>query len=313
MLDDLSAAHAQRLREIDSLLRPPGPLVSTADNPVITVTAGSTHAAGLGHTTLTDPREFRSCFTALRHYSLDIRVAGPDPAAALDKLLSAWSAQIADDDPAQIETAAGITWPSRDTAAAPALVRHGFAPSSVLAVHTRVVPDPEPDPKLTIRDAGPGDLEAVLALQMTELRYDAQFGACIIRENTKDALRELLQTALAPRNGTRVLALHGTEPVGLAIVDLPPETEWLSSLVDASRVGYVQCLAVRADVRCQGIGRRLVQAAHRRLGDAAVDAIALHHVVANPHATPFWHNQGYRPLWINWINRPGATMFPSSP
>lgn len=278
----------------------------------MTTTAGNTQAAGLSRITMTDPREFMSCFAALRQHSVQVRVAGPDPAAALDELLSTWSTQIAADDPTEIETAAQITWPSRDTAAVPALVRHGFTPSSAVAVHIRVVPAPKPDPSITIRAAGPEDLESVLALQMAELRYDEQFGVCTIRENTEEALRELLRASLAKRNGTRMLALRGREPVGLAIVDLPPETEWLTSLIDASRVGYLQCLMVRADVRGSGIGRHLVQAAHRRLGDAAVDAIALHYAIANPRSTPFWHAQGYRPLWTHWTNRPGATMFPSS-
>ena len=52
---------------------------------------------------------------------------------------------------------------------------------------------------LVIREARPEDLDAVAELEMGVIRYDAQFGAAIIRPATEALVRAETQAALARR------------------------------------------------------------------------------------------------------------------
>lgn len=313
-LDALAAAHDERLRKLDATLPARGPLAHTADARVILAAAGASSAAGASRTYLLDPASFESCHAALRQHSLDVRITGPDQAAALNALLSAWRDELADDDPTEIETAASITWPSRDTAAVPALYEHGFVPMAALAVRTRTTPEsPKPSQPVRLRSAGPADLDSAVALQMEELRFDEQFGVSTIRAETENAVRTRLRESLAAENGTRILAERGARQLGLVVLDLPPDTSWLGSMVKARRIGYIECLSVHADVRGQGIGRTLADAAHRRLHEAAVDSALLHYALANARSSTFWQAMGYRPLWYHWTARPSTSMFTAPP
>ncbi|AYY14487.1 GNAT family N-acetyltransferase [Actinobacteria bacterium YIM 96077] len=325
--------HARRLRELDPILAAPRPFepleeTTRGDTQLLTATAGRSRAAGLARTSHQRPIEFASCFGALRHHSLYAHLDGPDLAEALRALLETWRERLATDDPTEIETAASITWPSRDTAPLPALAQYGFSPTAVIAVRgaaaaaaadiadagrAQTTEGLHPESNVRIRVAEPEDLESAVSLHMELLRFDEQFGTCTVRAATEDALRANLASSLARGDGTHILAERYGKPVGLAIVSLPEHTGWLTGLVAADRIGYVACLSVRATFRGQGLGRALMRVAHRRLYDSGVDTILLHHALANPHSTPFWCALGYRPLWTQWAARPGTPMFPPPP
>ncbi|NDL58445.1 GNAT family N-acetyltransferase [Phytoactinopolyspora mesophila] len=308
--DALAAAHTLRLRRVDDALPALGPLTPTSGATMITASIGDSQAAGLGQTSRVAPEDFASCFQALHQHSLKVRLDGSDLTAALHALLNKWRDVIAGEQQADDETAASITWPSRDTAAVSALVRHGFLPTAAVAIHERPVSTPgDTDPSVRIRRAEPADLDSVVALQLEALRYDEQFGSCTVREPTERTLRARLTAALARHDGTIMLAERGPKAVGLVIVDLPPRTEWITGLVNVSRAGYLECLSVTAEARGTGIGRALVDAAHERFRDAAIETKLLHYCVVNPVSAPFWHGLGYRPLWTHWTARPHSSMF----
>src|SRR4029077_2503921 len=111
-----------------------------------------------------EPGSLDLAWGAARRFQLTAQVAGPDIAAALDQLLARWRDHLAavpgtDAD----DTAAVVTWPSRDIDGIRPLMRHGFQPQSVVAA--RVMGGGSADAggaaEVRIRRAGPADAEVV--------------------------------------------------------------------------------------------------------------------------------------------------------
>lgn len=344
-LTDLTAGVARRWRDIDPALPAPVALATDLGDRILTADSGPSRAAGVIRTQEFAPTDFLACFAALRHHSMRVHLDGPDPGAALAVLFDKWRAELAEE-PVVGECAAGLAWPSRDTAPVSTLLRFGFVPAAVIAIRATVVADPthtfnlphasspthtsdatdargtasptsiaheaRADDAYTIRPARPKDLDVVVELQLDALRFDERVGTCTVRESTPRTLRERLEPALRADAGTHLLAWVDGEPVGLAIVTLPPEAGWIAGMARAGNPGYVECLSVRPDARGRGVGRALVRAVHDRLREASADAVLLHHALANPLSTPFWNSQGYRPLWTQWQARPGTPLFPAA-
>lgn len=311
-LAELTATHTDRLAEVDPLLPVPRPLVTGDDAVLLAAEAGGSAAVGEVGYTVHDPGALIATWGALRtHTLLRVRVAGPDRTAALDGLLTLWDSHIARRaEPRDLETAAVVNWPARDTDAVPALVRHGFAPLVATAARPAYRPSSSPTGAgVRIRPAREADLDVVTTLHLAVAEYDAQFGVVTVRPSTADGLRASMAEAMGRERPGLWLAERAEEPVGLLTVDFPPHGDWMARLVAPRPVGYVGCLYVRPEARGSGVGTALVAEAHRELDRLGVAVTLLHHALPNPHSTPFWYAHGYRPLWTLWQRRPAVPVF----
>jgi hypothetical protein len=58
----------------------------------------------------------------------------------------------------------------------------------------------------------------------------------------------------------------------------------------------------------RGAGPALAGRLHQQAQAAGVAVIFLHYEQLNPLSGPFWHRQGYRPLWNIWEVRPARAI-----
>lgn len=291
---DVERQHAARVALVDPLL--------PADPPLSGDLIATLGALGAPTFREIDPESLDATWGPLRQHSLAVRLAGAD----LDPLLDRWEEHLARKvSPGDDDCAAQISWPSRDTAAVSALVRHGFAPLTVTAVRRAGVFGPAPVVDgVTIRPATKADLAACVALNLEVVRYDSQFGLITERSSTEAGLRRNTVEMLDRDQPGIWLAEVAGRPVGIVTVDLPPHSDWIANRTSAVPAAYLGLGGVRADLRGSGIGGTLVTHVHRELDDLGIAASLLHYVSPNPRSVPFWSAQGYRPLWTSWIRRP---------
>ncbi|GGS22860.1 GNAT family N-acetyltransferase [Actinokineospora fastidiosa] len=293
-VDAIVAEHAARVAALDPLL---------PEQAAPRESGRIAHGGAVGAASYQESPEstaMRTWFPARRH-RLDVRVAGPDPVDDLGRVLDRWLAGLAPVTPGDLDCAAEVELPSRDTAALPALIRRGFVPVSVTAVRRAGRPAAVPGPG--VRACTPDDLAAMVALNMEVVEYDAQFGKITPRADTREALTNSLRHGLSAPTTLSWLAERDGAAVGLATVQLPPSAEWVQGCTSVSPVGYLETMSVAEAVRGSGIGGALVGHALAAL-DAAAPLSVLHHALPNPRSTPFWYRHGYRPLWTMWSRRP---------
>jgi GNAT superfamily N-acetyltransferase len=261
------------------------------------------------------------CWGTARQYRLTARVAGPDVAGSLDRLLSAWRDHLRDHlpvhwagqpDPGDQDTSALLSWPSRDVDGVAALLRHGLQPLAVVAarpISGLGAPAAAPD-GIRIRRAGPADLEAVVRLEHEVVRYDANFVAVIDRPWTADALRAEAAGALAAAEPWVWLAERERdgEPVGVLNGQPPAAAGWIAPLTSRAPVAYNLLTGVSATERGGGIGAALATRFHQEAEAAGVAVTLLHYAQLNPRSVPFWNQQGYRPLWTLWEAHPASSL-----
>ncbi len=231
--------------------------------------------------------------------------------AGMDALLREWR-HLLDRRHVDADSACLLTWPSRDAEAARALIAHGFAPLTCLAVRSVLAGDPggrAPQAGVTVRLATAADLDVVLALELAELAYSALVGAAVVRPDAEAVKRAALTRHidqgdpiwLAERDGVVVGVAHcrlmDVTPEGLTGVRLRP-----------GRWGYVNCVSVRDAVQGNGIGRELMSVAHHELHRRGATGTFLYYNPPNPLASVFWARQGYRPLWTSWELRPASAL-----
>lgn len=314
----VSGGVSSRWREIDPLLPElPGWTEDGADYLVATGRDGRPAGFAVCRRAQAQATTLDQTWGAATRFMLRPRVAGPPADAvptALDQLLTQWQARIAGQPDARgQDTAAQLTWPTRDIDGILPLLRHGLQPLSVTAARRRPGPEPgHPLPKapdgLVIRDAGPADLAAVVEMEMGVVRYDAHFGAAILRPATEDLVRADATRALARQPTWTWLAERDGYPVGLLVVQPPPESAWIATMTSANPVAYLETLFVRPRERGGGTGASLVSHAHASLDRQGVGVTILHYSQVNPVSGPFWSRMGYRPLWTRWEARPAAAL-----
>src|SRR5205823_3767360 len=137
-------------------------------------------------------------------------------------------------------------------------------------------PRPAGDESLVIREAGPADLDVVTELEMGVIRYDALFGAAILRPATEELVRAETQAALAVRPARAWLAERDGEPVGLVHVQPPEQSRWIAGMTRAGVTVYLQTMFVRPGDRGGGVGEALVRHVHAVLDARGVDTTLLH-------------------------------------
>lgn len=320
--DSLSAQVGERWRAVDPLLPTPGLAVPDCGvKLVVTGPGGSTVAAGWCAHWAGAPGSLDLSWGAARRFQLTAQVAGPDVACALDELLSLWRDHLADTpDTAAEDTAATVTWPSRDVDGVAALLRHRFAPLEVIAARTvpgPVVADPEGAPLeaglleagLLIRRAGPADVDAVVSLGLEVIRFDSRFGSVRERPDTVRGLRAEARGSLltGPAAWTWLVERDGM-PVALLAAQRPESAAWITSVVRRAPAAYLMLMFVAPGERGRGIGAALTGQFHRAAAAAGTAVTLLHYEQLNPLSAPFWNRQGYRPLWTVWETTPARAI-----
>jgi GNAT superfamily N-acetyltransferase len=242
-------------------------------------------------------------------FSLIVRLREADTDAALDDLLGQWRGHLAGLPEADAgDTAAMISWPSRDVTGVNALLRHGLQALTVIAVRSGPAAADPAAAGLVIREAGPADLNVVTEFEMGVIRYDALFGSAIVRPATEALVRAETQAALATRPAWAWLAERDGRPVGLVHVQPPGPSGWIAGMARGGTTAYLQTMFVRPGERSTGIGAALVRHAHAVLDARGVQTTLLHYAQMNPLSAPFWNRMGYRPLWTGWEVRPATAL-----
>jgi GNAT superfamily N-acetyltransferase len=314
VVDEINRAVGRRWQGLDRLLPPRAELPEGCAAPFV-ATGANGRPAGLAaccHEHVKSGTLSQTWGTADR-FSLVARLREADTSAALDDLIGQWRDHLADlpgicaDD-----TAAMITWPARDVSGVTTLLRHGLQPITVIAARPArpgaAAPRPAGAGSLVIREAGPADLDVVTEFGMGVIRYDALFGAAILRPATGELVRAENQAALAVRPARAWLAERDGEPVGLVHVQSPEESRWITGMTRAGVTVYLQTMFVRPGDRGGGVGEALVRHVHAVLDARGVDTTVLHYAQLNPLSAPFWSRMGYRPLWTGWEVRPAASL-----
>jgi GNAT superfamily N-acetyltransferase len=299
------------VRRVDAKLAALDPLVPAyrriepgPEDELIAVELPGGTAVGIAHFDQADPQQLDAAYRTLRQHHLTLLTDGKRATAAAAAVLTRWERHLAEHaDPADPETAALITLPSRDHAAVAALVAHHFTPSATLAVRTPGRQTTAPR-DVQVRLAGVDDSDAIVELSLAVIEHDAMFGTAQIRHGTEEALRRAITEQLAD-GGLRVWLAEDDDNVhGMVSVEFPPQSAWIADQVAAAPAACLRFGYVSPRARGAGIGSALVAEAHHALDQAGISATLLHHVPTNSLATPFWYSHGYRPLWTTWQRRP---------
>lgn len=338
-VDEINRAVGRRWQGLDPFLPPRAELPDGCAAPF--VTSGSNgRPAGLAvcRHEYVAAATLNQTWGMAGRFSLIVRLREADTSAALDDLLGQWRGHLAGlPEAAAGDTAAMISWPSRDVTGVNALLRHGLQALTVIAVRSGpAAAGPAPGlgfttaadlaaadtaagaalpaangagaAGLAIREAGPQDLDVVTELELGVIRYDALFGAAIVRPATEALVRAETQAALAVRPAWAWLAERDGRPVGLVHVQPPGPSGWIAGMARGGATAYLQTMFVQPGERGAGIGAALVRHAHAVLDARGVQTTLLHYAQLNPLSAPFWNRMGYRPLWTGWEVRPATAL-----
>jgi GNAT superfamily N-acetyltransferase len=314
---DVNRAVARRWQDIDPLLPSPDDLPEGCSAPLVAPGTNG-RPGGLAvcrHQQVPDD-SLNQTWGAIHRFVLTPRVKGADTAAGLDHLLAQWRDHLARVPAAHHEDSAAIvTWPTRDVTGVRALQRHGLQPISVIAARPRgrataasAAPVTSATRDIVIRQARPDDLDVVAELEMGVIRYDANFGGAVLRPATQGLLRSDVRARLAGTPTWTWLAERGQRAVSLVAVQPPLDSVWIRSMTVMTNVAYLQTGFVVEPERGTGTGGHLVRHVHRYLDEAGIELTLLHYAQVNPLSGPFWSRQGYRPLWTSWEVRPAAAL-----
>jgi GNAT superfamily N-acetyltransferase len=312
---DINRAVGRRWHAIDPLLPDPATLPAGCGEPLV-ISGDHGRVAGLGvcvHQHI-PPQSLNQTWGAADRFTLVPRLAGQDVTASADQLLAQWRDHLAGIGATRgPDTSASVVWPSLDITGVQALLRHGLQPITVIAARTRPNGAAPPSPPrraygATIRQAGPGDEEQVIDLELRLIRYDMHFGGPVWRGATARLVREEIRGSLARSETWTWLAERNGRAVGLLVAQAPQEAGWIAGMTGKSPAAYLQTMFVDAQERSTGIGAALVRNLHTRLDGMGVGVTLLHHSQVNPLSAPFWYRMGYRPLWTSWEARPASAL-----
>ncbi|HEY6279964.1 MAG TPA: GNAT family N-acetyltransferase [Streptosporangiaceae bacterium] len=313
----IGAQVGRRWQAIDRLLPEPAALPAGCGAELAVASGGQPVAIGRCEHWRAEPGSLELSWGAARRFRLTAQVAGPDIGGALDRLLSQWHDHLASVPGAGGEdTAATVTWPSRDIDGVLPLLRHGLMPLTVIAARSTVAAgagragraDPDGPAGVRIRRAGPADIEAVTRLGQEVIRYDGHFGMVSERPSTAAAMRREAAALLARPQPWVWLAERDATPVGLLAAEGPETTGWIAPLTRLAPACYLGFMFTAPGERGGGVGAALVARLHHDVAAAGVPVTLLHYGQVNPLSVPFWSQQGYRPLWLAWEAWPAAAV-----
>lgn len=300
------AGHERRLATLDPLLPRTHPLPERRPDDTPLVVDGG---VGIVRRSRPDPEAIDATWGAAEQHLLLPRVAGPDPVAAMERLLAGWREQVAAQaGPGNPDSEATLSWPSRDVAMTQLFLRYGLAPLTVIAARVAGRPVPDVASAAQVRPLRDDDVEAALQLWLEVVRWDSQFNTVTERPSTAGVFRTELRKALARDQSWSFAAEVDGQVRGLLIISPPDQAGWIAPLVSAAPTAYLGTQVVTAGQRGNGVGAALVRRGHRALDDAGVAVTLLHYAGLNPLSGPFWHRCGYRPLWTIWKVHPAARL-----
>ncbi len=319
-IDPIAALVARRWQRCDPLLPSPAVTLATGTGHVLVADAGGEQVAfGRCSHSAPGPESLDLTWGAARRFELAVQIGGPDIATSLDVLLSRWrehlDGELGADEP---DSAAVITWPSRDTAGVKTLLGRGFAPLAVIAARPagdgsfsaakRTDETVQTLSDVSIRRARPADVDELVRLGLEVIRFDAQVSAVIERPGTAAALRrELAQLAAGPQAWVWVAERRGSA-IGMLAAERPETARWIAPMVSAAPVAYLLLMGVAAGQRGAGVGAAMLARFHNEIEASGVAVTLLHYAQVNPLSAPFWSQQGYRPLWTVWEAGPARAF-----
>src|ERR1022692_2830649 len=265
----LAAQAARRLLDVDPLLPermdlPVGcgvPFSVAGPGGQLIATAVCEHWVG-------EPGSYDLLWGAARQYRFTPAITGPDVAGALGQLLAQWREHlaglpgVAGEDTAGEDTAATVSWPSRDVAGIGPLQRHGLTAMAVIAARAvrredvpaaRVRHAPtgsaggpgQPGRTgIRIRRAEAGDLDPVAGLALEEIRFDALFGAAVERPGALDTERRYVAGLMDGPGPWTWLAEAGGAAVGVLVAEKPDSAGWIAPVTGQSPAAYLTQLFV---------------------------------------------------------------------
>jgi ribosomal protein S18 acetylase RimI-like enzyme len=321
--EGLRADVGDRWRHLDALLPQPGPLppgcgarltVPGPDGQLVAA-ASCEHWHG-------DPRSLDVTWGAAVRFELTAQVSTASLPGTLDELLSRWRAHLDGVPGARAaDTAAVVTWPSRDVEGVKVLMTRGLAPMAVIAARRTpaVAGSDQAGPSaaseraaatavadVTIRRARPADLADAVELGLEVIRYDTQVSSVTMRPETPGALERELAGMLGDPDPWVWMAERAGSVIGMLATEKPDRARWIADRAGPGPVAYLMLAGTTPDQRGTGVGAAMVRHLHQEVQAAGVPVILLHHGVANPLSSPFWYQQGYRPLWTVWEAAPAA-------
>lgn len=306
-LASVTAAHGERLRAIDPLLRPGEVPVERTGSLIV-----ADGAVGVHTVVDTDPASIAATWSELRRHSLSqIRIGGPDAAGAMSRLLLAWRERLAEASvPLHGESTAVLSWASRDAEVVKVLRNSGFTATAVLAARTGRGPQVRESPELTLRAIEPRDLDSVSRLHEVLMRWDDNFGGAHWRASTPARMREFVSELIGSSRPRAWVAEVGGEVVGCCEVEWPETAGWATAGIaaDPSGVAYIGTMSVAPDSRGAGVGIALIAHVHRELDAAGIRLPVLHYAPLNPLSTSFWMRAGYRPVTTTWKAQPHTLL-----
>ena len=300
-MGSLQEQHGRRLSRLDPLLADSVPLPEAGPEDVLLEVPGGT---GLARLVRADATTLDGTWNPAERHVLMARIGEQGPVDAMEALLSEWSKSVRTR-AGRAESAAVLSWPSRDLVLTPTFLARGLAPRLVLAIRLAGRDSPAGATDVTVRRANGADLDAVVAMELELVRWNQMLGQMTERPNTADLIRA--KHTADGRPWSWLAEVDGT-PVGLLSVLDPEHAPWTSGLSSAGSAVYLSDLMVLPDRRGAGAGTALVRHVHRELDRAGYNAVLLHYLAMNPLAGPFWHRCGYRPLHTNWEVRPAAHL-----
>lgn len=294
--------HDRRLRALDPLLPESEPLSEPGDGEIALSVPS---AAGIYRRRRLDPDSMRADERALDVHTLDARVAGSDPVAAMAALLDRWDEHIAASEFAEDgDSEALIRWPSRDTPLTATFLAHGLVPILVRAVRLAGRATPAAPAGVAVRALRGADLDTAIGFALELARWNTRFGGRMPRPSTEAAYRRVFGGRLTwPTPWVWAAEVAGAV-TGMIVVNPPERAEFAVPWVAAGPVAYVGAMVVGAGHRGDGVGAALVATAHAALDAAGVAVTLLDYYALNPLSAPFWHRCGYRPLLTDWTRRP---------
>jgi hypothetical protein len=321
-VDGITAHVTRRWQAADPLLPAPGPLPAGcgAQLTVAGPDGQLTAVASCEHIELA-PGSLDLAWSAARQFKLTPRIQGPDGEAGLDRLLTIWGGHLAEvtDHPDE-DSAAVVEWPCRDIDGTAALLRHGFAPLGVVAARRAdrtagrsgdpgsTAERPGLPEGVTVRRAGPADIDSVLRLGLELIQFDTHFGGVPGRTGLDAALRPEARAMLAGPQPWTWLAERDGRPVGMLAAQHPEAAGWIAPMVSQAPAAYNMLTYVASDERAGGIGAAMVARLHHDADAAGVAVTLLHYEQPNPFSAPFWSQQRYRPVWTSWEARPAGAV-----
>jgi GNAT superfamily N-acetyltransferase len=201
-----------------------------------------------------------------------------------------------------------VLWPAADPVAADWWTGVGLERNAHYCLRPLDPLPADPPEGVTLRTATPDDVDAVVALQLDGVTFQAAVSPYVrvVGGTAAGFTRRLLEG-----RSTTVLAEQDGEPVGVA--------EWWTSTVEPGggaallppgRYAYLNSVGVRFESRGDGIGRALVSAAlaaaaaqAREEGSGVLAGTTLWFSVHNPIASRVWPRLGWQPLWTLWERR----------